>query len=128
MKSREEYLIEFEKKLVTTLTDLQKAVDQQLIAAFTLMILLVMVVSNTATTPSLLTVTISSKAMFICFVSLVLFGVYISICYFLMRIGTVYSSINYNAHLLSQENLANSRPISIADLDLFAYGIAGLVF
>jgi hypothetical protein len=127
LKTREEYLFEFEKKLLATISDLQKAVDHQLVYAFGLAFLMCIIAIGTVGEFIILGVKLNaSRDLLLCFVSISLAAIYSLISFKLHTMSVLYEAINTNGFDLLKIN-PDARPIIIVDMRLFSYGTSGLV-
>jgi hypothetical protein len=127
MKTREEYLIEYESKLVETLRDLYKSVNRSFFISYVLSALVVLVRWGSVSNINLLgaKITISEEEALV-YVPILLSLTYVLIDYELIRIAQVYRQLNRNAIELLALN-EEAKPITIQNVHLLGAGVTGLI-
>lgn len=127
MKSREEYLVEFEAKLLGLLKDAYISVNYNLTLAFGLSILVVLIswraLNNIPFGGAEITLSRTNTLMLM---PIVLSIIYFLISYQLLRIAKLQDMINRNAdELLSLNHEAS--PMPIREIRLYGIGVTGLI-
>jgi len=127
LRTREDYLLDFEKSLLTLLKDLQRSIDQKITAAYLIMFLLLLIRAG-----SLVEVSVFGAKLNIDFERILIFSsvifltIYSLVTYQLHQLSFVYKALNDNASELERLNefaITISRP----RLDLFFSSSVGLV-
>lgn len=128
MRSREEYLVEFEAKLLGLLKDVYTSVNYNLTLAFSLSMLVVLIRWEAVTDgiPFLgVNITLSRIDMLI-LMPIVISIIYFLINYQLLRIAKLQDMINRNADELLSLNYEAS-PMPIREIRLYGTGVTGLI-
>jgi hypothetical protein len=127
LKTREDYLLEFERRLLGILKDLEKAIDQKLASAYLLALVVTLVKFNLLMEISVLGIKLDKNteivALICCSTFIVLYSL---ICYQLYKISTVYKYIDENGKSIMAEN-NDSLPVTIKNMDLFSSGVVGII-
>jgi hypothetical protein len=126
-KTREEYLIDFEKKLITAFDNAHKSLDTYLAFAFGVsFLLLVVVFSDTVDfsfPPIKTTLPKNELAIYLSVVGLANAAIVASTLY---QIYTLYGRFVVNSGRLAQSN-SDSVPIELRDVRMLATGIGGFI-
>ena len=127
LKTREEYLIAFEEKVLGAVSGVFTSMDRNLIVSYSLSIALVLFNWEKATEFTFLGVKVAVSSEHIYrYLPLIVASIYLPISYQLYRITVIYRSIRGNAEELLQLN-TKARPISLGDMRHFESGVAGLI-
>lgn len=126
-KTREEYLLEFEKRLLEILKDLFKSINHNFIFAYGLAALVVMVRWGAVSEISVLgsKLALDGRGVLI-IIALFVSAIYILVNYQLIRIAGIFRSLNTNGQELVKLN-PNAIPITITNVHLYSEGVAGLI-
>lgn len=125
LKTREDYLIEFEKKLLGILEDLYKSINRNMVTTYGLA-LLVGVVCWGAIPEISYSGAKLKKADVLVFMPLLISAIYILIDYQLLRISTIFRELESNSNELLTAN-KHAKAVSIQNVHLLGAGITGLI-
>lgn len=127
MKTREEYLIEFEIKLLEILKDLYKSVNYNFAITYGLSILVVFFHLGSVTDINFIGVNLAlNKTDMLIFVPILVSIVFILINFQLIKIAEVYRHIYTNANELLSIN-QEAKPFTMKEIHLFSAGVTGLI-
>jgi len=127
MKSEEEYLLEFEAKLITRLTDGYKSINKNVIYAFSILLAFLLleygIIQEVTAAGNTLKLSDNKH--------LLILPAIIIVPYFLINneilsIARILKALGANSRKVKSLNGQNARPFEIADLDFYSYGIAGI--
>jgi hypothetical protein len=127
LKSREDYLIAFEEKLILSFKDVFKSIDRNFIVTYGLSLLMALFAWGSVKEVSFMgaKLAVSGSDLYI-FIPFFISAIYILISYQLYRIAIIYRSLNANSLEIISLN-SNARPIYLFDMKHFEGGIAGLI-
>ena len=127
MIDREDYLVEYEKKLLEILKDLYKSVNYSFVTTFSLSAFAALLYLGAVNEIGFFGTKIAlSKSDMLILISLVISIYYILINYQLNRIANVYREIHLNANELLIKN-PDAKPITIKEIHLYGAGILGFI-
>lgn len=127
MKTHEEYLVEFEAKLLGIPKNLYKSVNQDFATAFGLSMLVALFQFGSVTKLSFLGADfVLNKINIFIFIPVLISIIYIFINFQLVRIAEVYRLIHENAKDLRSGN-QEAKPITMREIHLFGGGVTGLI-
>ncbi|HEV3457556.1 MAG TPA: hypothetical protein VHG32_13415 [Thermoanaerobaculia bacterium] len=127
MKSREEYLCSFQDKLLATLGETYKSLQQSFLLAYGLSMLLLLFAWGSVADLSFLGAKLNvERPVVVSLLPLFLAAVYILIDLQLFRVAGIYSAIYVEAGEIVKLN-SEARPIYLTDLQHFESGIAGVI-
>ncbi|NOR47862.1 MAG: hypothetical protein GQ533_07435 [Methanosarcinaceae archaeon] len=127
MKPREDYLIEFEVKLLGILKELYKSVNHNITITYVLSMFVVLFQWGSVTEISFLGAKLAlNKTNILIFIPILISIIYILIDFQLIRVKEVYSEIHMNANELLSIN-SEAKPITMKEIHLFGAGVTGLI-
>ncbi len=127
MKSREEYLTDFETKLLEILKDLYKSVNYNLAITYGLSMIAVLFQWGSVGDIDFFGAKLNlNRADMLIFMPILLTVIYILIIYHFLGIAEVYRQIHINAKELLSLN-QDAKPITMKEIHLFGAGVTGLI-
>ena len=126
-RTQEEYLLDFQDKLLDALKGQYESINRNFIAAYGLAALAALFKWGAVTKMDVLGIELAANgANILVVVPIAMSILYIIINYQLLIIGTIFKQIELNAKKLCELN-EHAMPISIENVHMFSSGIAGLI-